>query len=174
MVVSYALLGFLEEAPRHGYELKRQYDARFAWARPLQFAQVYSTLRRLERDGLITVEAVEPGEGPDRRRYAITPDGVDDLGRWLTEPETPVPHIQSVLFTKVALALLSDRPAEDFLDAQRAAHLQRMRELTELKRSGSLSDALLADYALFHLEADLRWMDLTGARLAKLREEVRP
>ncbi len=173
MTVCYALLGFLEESPRHGYELKRQYDARFAWARPLQFAQVYSTLGRLERDGLVVVAAVEPGEGPDRRRYAITAEGVRNLEDWLAEPETPVPHIQSVLFTKVALAVLSDRPAERFLDAQRAAHLQRMRELTDMKRSGSLSETLVADYALFHLEADLRWIDLAGARLARLGQEAK-
>ena len=63
-------------------------------------------------------------------------------------------------------------PAEEYLDAQRAAHLGRMRELTELKRQGNLVDALLADHGLFHLEADLRWIDLTEARLAALAEEV--
>ena len=55
---------------------------------------------------------------------------------------------------------------------QRAAHLRRMRELTELKQRGHLVDALLADHGLFHLEADLRWIDLTAARLAALAEEV--
>jgi len=63
-------------------------------------------------------------------------------------------------------------PAEEYLDAQRAAHLRRMRELTELKQWGSLVDALLADHGLFHLEADLRWIDLTAARLAALVEVV--
>jgi hypothetical protein len=65
------------------------------------------------------------------------------------------------------------RNAEAYLDTQRAAHLQRMRELTEIKRSGSLVDALLADHGLFHLEADLRWIDLTTARLDALAKEVR-
>ncbi|MGH9090823.1 MAG: PadR family transcriptional regulator, partial [Acidimicrobiales bacterium] len=59
-----------------------------------------------------------------------------------------------------------------YLDAQRAAHLRRMRELTELKHGGTLVDALLADHGLFHLEADLRWIDLTAARLTALAEEV--
>ena len=62
---------------------------------------------------------------------------------------------------KVVLALMLGRPAERYLDTQRAAHLQRMRELTELRRSGSVVDGLLADHGLFHLEADLRWMDMT-------------
>jgi hypothetical protein len=78
-----------------------------------------------------------------------------------------------VLFEKVVVALLLGRPAELYLDTQREAHLQRMRELTELRRSSAQVDALLADYGLFHLEADLRWIDLTSARLGPLAEEVR-
>jgi hypothetical protein len=70
------------------------------------------------------------------------------------------------------LALMSGRPAGEYLDTQRAAHLQRMRELTEIKRTGGVVDALLADHGLFHLEADLRWIDLTAARLAALAEAV--
>jgi hypothetical protein len=69
---------------------------------------------------------------------------------------------------------MTDRPADVYLDAQRAAHLQRMRELTELKRGGGLVDGLLADHGLFHLEADLRWIDLTAARLDALTKVVRP
>ena len=64
------------------------------------------------------------------------------------------------------------RPAEEYLDAQRAAHLRRMRELTDLKQQGNLVDVLLADHGLFHLEADLRWIDLTAVRLTALAEEV--
>ena len=75
-----------------------------------------------------------------------------------------------MLFAKVVLALMLGRPAEEYLDTQRAAHLQRMRELTEIKRTGGLVDALLADHGLFHLEADLRWIEMTGARLDALRE----
>ncbi len=73
---------------------------------------------------------------------------------------------------KVVLSLMLDRPADEYLDIQRAAHLARMRELTELKLTGGIVDALLADHGLFHLEADLRWIDLTAARLAVLAEEV--
>ena len=88
-------------------------------------------------------------------------------------PEPPEPHLQTVLFVKVVLALMLDRPAEEYLDRQRAAHLQRMRELTDIKRMGGTVDALLADHALFHLEADLRWIELTAARLDALAGEVR-
>jgi hypothetical protein len=78
-----------------------------------------------------------------------------------------------VLFAKVVLALMLGRPADRYLDIQRAAHLQRMRELTDLKRRGEVVDTLLADYGLYHLEADLRWMDHTAARLDMLAQAVR-
>ena len=69
--------------------------------------------------------------------------------------------------------LMLGRPAASYLDAQRGAHLQRMRELTDLKRGGNLIDIMLADHGLYHLEADLRWIDHTIARLDALREAVR-
>ena len=170
---SFTLLGLLEPAPNHGYELKRAFDQRFGNDKPLPFGQVYATLGRLERDGRAVVIGTESGEGPERKRYAITEQGVTDLDRWLADPEAPEPHLQTVLFAKVVLALLSGRDADGFLDAQRAAHLARMRELTELRRTAPLGKALLADYALFHLEADLRWLELTAARLDDLATEVR-
>ena len=116
------------------------------------------------------VGEAEPGGGPDRKRY------VDHRRRrrptssaWLAEPESPSRTCRRVLFAKVVLALMLGRDAAaSYLDAQRAAHLQRMRELTERKRAGDLVDALLADHGLFHLEADLRWIELTAARLDAL------
>ncbi len=77
-----------------------------------------------------------------------------------------------MLFAKVVLAIMLGRPAEEYLDTQRRAHLARMRELTEVKRGGNLVDALLADHGLFHLEADLRWIDTTVARLDALTKAV--
>jgi len=173
MGVPLALLGLLEREPSHGYDLKRDYDAYFARGKPLPFGQVYATLARLTRDGLVVPGEVEPGAGPDRKRYAITEVGRAQVEAWLSEPVEPEPHLQTVLFVKVVLALMSGRSAEQYLDAQRSAHLRRMRELTELKRSGNLVDALLADHGLFHLEADLRWIDLTTACLDTLAQTVR-
>ena len=172
MTVSYALLGLLEEADRHGYDLKQSYDRRFGGSRPLRFGQVYRTLAQLQRDGLIEIAGTEAGGGPDRKRYSITPEGVTDLERWLSEPEEPQPHLQTVLFQKVVLALQSGRNAEAFLDAQRDRHLAVMRELTALRRSAALQDSLLADYQLFHIEADLRWIDHAADRLETLAAEI--
>jgi len=174
MSVPLTLLGLLEREPSHGYDLKRDYDAFFGRGRPLSFGQVYATLGRLARDGKVTAGQIEPGEGPDRKRYVITEAGVTEFETWLGEPVTPEPHLQTVLFAKVVLALMLGRDADQYLDTQRGAHLQRMRELTELKQTGELVDRLLADHGLFHLEADLRWIDLTSARLGALAELVRP
>lgn len=171
--VPLTLLGLLEREPSHGYDLKRDYDAYFGRGRPLPFGQVYATLARLARDGKVVPGEAEPGAGPERKRYAITDAGRHEVEAWLTEPVEPEPHLQTVLFVKVVLGLMLGRPAASFLDRQRGAHLRRMRELTELKRTGSLVDALLADHGLFHLEADLRWIDLTAARLDSLAEMVR-
>jgi DNA-binding PadR family transcriptional regulator len=172
MSVPFTLLGLLEREPSHGYELKRDYDAYFGRGRPLPFGQVYATLGRLARDGKVTAADAEPGAGPDRKRYAITEQGARDVEAWLAEPVEPEPHLQTVLFAKVVLALMLGRSAEGYLDSQRAAHLRRMRELTEIKRTGSLVDRLLADHGLFHLEADLRWIDVTSSRLQLLTEMV--
>ncbi|MFD9123826.1 PadR family transcriptional regulator [Kitasatospora sp. NPDC059571] len=174
MSVPLTLLGLLEREPSHGYDLKRDYDALFGRDKPLPYGQVYATLGRLARDGKVVVGEAEPGDGPDRKRYVITDTGATEFETWLADPVAPEPTLQSVLFTKVVLALLLGRDAEHYLDTQRAAHLARMRELTELKRTGPLVDALLADHGLFHLEADLRWIDLTAARLDALAAAVRP
>lgn len=173
MSVPLTLLGLLEREPSHGYELKRDYDTYFGRGRPLPFGQVYSTLGRLARDGKVVISEVGPGEGPERKRYVITDRGATEVDTWLTEPVEPEPHLQTVLFAKVVLALMLGRPAEAYLDTQRTAHLARMRALTETRRTGGLMDAMLADHGLFHLEADLRWIDQTVARLDALAKEVR-
>jgi len=172
MNVPLTLLGLLEREPSHGYDLKRDYDTYFGRGKPLPYGQVYATLARLARVGKVVISDVEPGAGPERKRYVITDRGATEVDAWLTEPVEPEPNLQTVLFAKVVLALMLDRPANAYLDTQRAAHLRRMRELTELKRAGGLIDALLADHALFRLEADLRWIELTVARLDALAKEV--
>ncbi len=100
-----ALLGLLEREPSHGYDLKRDYDTLFGRGKPLPFGQVYATLGRLARDGKVIAADAEPGAGPDRKRYIITDDGVSELEAWLAEPVAPEPHLQTVLFVKVVLAL---------------------------------------------------------------------
>jgi DNA-binding PadR family transcriptional regulator len=164
MTVRGAMLGLLQERPRHGYELKVRYDDVISPERPIQAAQVYSTLSRLERDGRVSLAGIDQDGGPQRRTYALTDDGRDELDHWLATPEPAEPHLQTALWTKVVLAVLAGRSVQGLLDTQRTAHIARMRELTGMRRNADVSVALLADYALFHLEADLRWLELTAAR----------
>jgi len=166
-----ALLALLDGGPAHGFALKRRYDALLGQGRELKYGQVYSTLARLERDGLANGVGIEQGEGADRKVYAITPDGAGELDAWLAAPHVPSGR-PSELFTKVVLALVAGRPAADVLDGQRAAYLARMRELTAARRTGDLVDRLAGDYEIAHLEADLRWIELAGARLDTLAQAV--
>lgn len=169
------VLGLLSRGPRHGYELKREHDLRFAQAKPLPYGQVYATLGRLLRDGLVEEGDPEAGAGPDRRVYALTAAGRAALDAWLSDVEPPAPFVTNPLLAKVVVALLADRSATDYLVAQRRAHLARMRELTSVKTSvgAPLADVLTADWALSHLDADLRWVRTAARRLEALTAEVR-
>ncbi len=176
--MKHVVLGLLALGDRHGYDVKRQYEARFPAAKPLAAAQVYATLERLERDGLVAQGGVDRAGGPDRTSYTATPAGRAELHRWLSEVEPPLPYVGAALLTKVTLAVLvaDDAAAAGYLRRQRAAHLDRMRELTRLKSdpASSLAWVLAADYALNHLDADLQWIDTAMIRTADLSKEMRP
>ena len=161
------LLGLLSAGPGHGYDLKRSWDHWFAASKPLAYGQVYATLARLVRDGLITQIETEPGAGPERKRYEVTDAGRQSVEQWLLTPVAPAGDVQADIFAKTVIALMLDDDAGRLLDLQRAEHMARMRELTRLKQDGDLRTVLLADHALFHIEADLRWMETTAARLGE-------
>ena len=162
-----ALLAFLDDRPAHGFALKQRYDELLGHERELKSGQVYSTLARLERDGLARGVEFERGGGPDRRVYAITEDGVAELDQWLGTPHLPSTR-PSELFTKVVLALVSGREPSAVLDDQRSTYLRRVRELTAARHGGDVVDRLAGDYEIAHLEADLRWIELAAARLGEV------
>lgn len=166
------LLGLLSVGPSYGYDLKHAFDRFFGQAQPLAFGQVYQTLSRMARDGLITSVGEETGGGPSRKRYQVTGAGRERLIEWMYTPEVPNESLKSDLFAKTVVALLVDQDADRLLDIQRARHMQRMRELTRLKQQADLMHILLYDHALFHIEADLRWIDMTSARLNQLKQEI--
>ncbi|CAN5589232.1 MAG: PadR family transcriptional regulator [Nocardioidaceae bacterium] len=169
MSASNTLLALLESEPAHGYTLKQRYDDRFARTRPLAFGQVYASLARFEKQGWAEVTEVESGDGPERKRYQITTEGVTVVERWVFEPQQPTEFSSSTLFARVSVALMSGRSAEALLDTQRATHLERMRVLTAARRTADGADVLAITYELAHLDADLRWIEESGARLAGAR-----
>jgi DNA-binding PadR family transcriptional regulator len=168
MSVPHTLLGLLEREPSHGYMLKQAYDTYFAGGHPLNVGQIYSTLQRLRRDGLAIELGDEPGDGPRRRLYAITPDGVSRLEGWLAESDE-ASHARSWLFAKVVVALLTDRSAAQVMDTQRAQHLERMRILTAQRSGSDPLQAVAIDFELAHLAADLKWLESAPRRFSGAR-----
>jgi DNA-binding PadR family transcriptional regulator len=175
MSTAHVLLGLLAGGPRHGYDLKRAHDEQLPRAKPVAFGQVYATLGRLERDGFVTQSGQDRDGGPDRTAYVLTEAGRAHLDAWLSSVEPPAPFVTGELFSKVVVALIAaDGPtARDYLIAQRAAHMQRMRELTAAKTgtSATVGDQIAADYAIGHLDADLHWLQTTLTRVTALEKE---
>jgi DNA-binding PadR family transcriptional regulator len=165
MSIGHAFLGLLETGPQHGYALKAEFDAWFGRIRPMRFGQVYATLASLETKGLAEICTIEAGEGPDRKRYAITPDGVETLESWLATPQSPEEVSLGSLYLKVVVALLSGRNADEILDAQRAVHVERMRTLRKGAAGAGIERGLAADYQIAHLQADLDWIELAAERI---------
>ncbi len=178
MSLDHVLSGLLVAGDRHGYDLRRQYLQRFPLDRPVAAAQVYATLERLVRDGRVEPVARERVGGPDRVLYALTADGRAALDRWLGEVEPADAFVANPLSAKVTIALLvaDATSARQILRRQRDSHLSRMRDFTRLKTDpgSTLQQVVAADYALDHLDADLRWIDTTVDRVTALAKEIRP
>ncbi|MFJ7410289.1 PadR family transcriptional regulator [Streptomyces sp. NPDC098077] len=143
MSIGHTPPGLLESCPRRGYDLKGVFDEEFGYDRPLHYGQVRSTMSRLLKNGLVEVDGTEAGGGPERKRYVITEAGVTDVQRWLATPEKPEPYLQSTLYTKVALALLTHRDASETLDTQRSEHLRMTRTLIDRTLKGEVTAARL-------------------------------
>ena len=168
MSLGTVLLGVLADRPAHGYDLKRAHDERFPASRKLAFGQVYATLARLERDGLVETVETAQENGPERTVYAITDAGRAELHRWLGQTEEPGPYSADELVRKTITALHTRADAEDFLQRQRSVHLAAMRGLTrERAVVEELGSRIAIDHTLAHLDADLRWLDETRDRVAR-------
>ena len=168
MSIGHVLLGVLSAGPAHGYDLKREHDSRFPSAKPLAYGQVYSTLSRLERDGLVEVAETSQDGGPERTTYAMTSAGEKSLAAWLDEPEQAGPYPADDLVRKTVTSLHLGADAGDFLRRQRSVHLARMRELVALQgRTADTDEQIAVDHTISHLDADLRWLDIAAARVAE-------
>lgn len=167
MSLGHVLLGILADGPAHGYDAKRLHDERFPGAKELAFGQVYATLGRLQRDGLVTVAGTAQEAGPERTSYAITDAGRDALADWLETTEPAGPYAADELVRKVVTAVRRRADAGAFLRRQREVHRLRMRELLQLQRATTTVDGRIAiDHTISHLDADLRWLDTAAERVA--------
>ncbi len=158
MSIRHSLLALLARGPRHGYQLRTEFETATGGTWPLNVGQVYSTLGRLERDGLV-LRGGQDEEG--RLEYTLTERGAEEVRRWFATPLTRAERPRDELAVKLALALTS--PGVDVravVQAQRAATLRTMRDLTRLKSSAEgPAWPLVLESMIFQAEAEIRWLD---------------
>lgn len=164
MAVREGLLALLEDRASHGYQLKTSFEAATGGAWPLNVGQVYQTLERLERDGLVRSDDLD-----GVRSYSLTEHGVEALGSWWEAEPADEPPPRDELMLKVLMAVSSGRDhALDVITAQRNAVmtlLQQRRRRPRREAPASLAATLVDDAVVVRAEADLRWLDLCEERL---------
>ncbi|WP_243060559.1 PadR family transcriptional regulator [Nocardioides sp. SR21] len=167
MSVKQALLALLEQGPRYGYQLRTEFEQRTGSTWPLNVGQVYTTLTRLERDGLVEADGAD-GEG--HVVYRVTDAGRDEVAAWFTTPVARTQPPRDELAIKLALAVTT--PGVDVgtvIQQQRSATMAALQDYTRLKREGDLDLAwgLVLDSLVFSAEAEIRWLDHCEARLRR-------
>jgi DNA-binding PadR family transcriptional regulator len=160
------LLALLGDEEKHGYQLKMEFDAATRDAWPLNIGQVYTTLQRLERDGLVE------GVGADdegRRFYRRTAAGAHVAIEWFTEPIPRNVATRDDVSMKLLMAMVSHEvPIGEVIDHQRVATMKALQDYTRLKASADQDDLawlLHLDRLVFQAEAELRWLSLTEDRV---------
>lgn len=167
MSVRHALLALLGEGPKYGLQLRQEFEAGTGEVWPLNVGQVYLTLQRLERDGLVAADE-DTDEGP-QKRYRITESGREELMTWLGPPlDTGVPP-RDELVIKVLVALrVPGVDVVDLVQAHRRRLVGMMQHFTGLKAEADERDIgllLVADAEIYRLDAVIRWLDSAEARL---------
>jgi len=157
------LLALLAKEPAHGYELKCRLEQIFGDAYPSpNIGQVYLTLQRLERAGLVRGQDVVQEARPNKRVYDLTPAGREMVDAWLEAP-TEGPRVRDDFFMKLALGpLVGDVDPLGLINRQRRHYLAQMRELASLAAEGGEASPigrLLAEGAMLHVQADLDWLE---------------
>lgn len=171
--MKHAFLALLARGPAHGYELKVALEQRFGdLLPPINAGQIYTTLARLERDGLVEGADVE-GDGRGKRIYALTDAGRADIAAWLDQPSPPA-SLRDEFVTKLVLGGLPGIvDPQRLVERQRHELLQRLRDLEARRTSGpnGVASDLLIEGAVLHAEAELRWLDYVTARIVITKED---
>lgn len=169
MSIKHSLMALLTHGPMYGAQLRSEFEARTGGTWPLNVGQVYTTLDRLERDGL--VQPVERAADESRIAYRLTDAGAEHVGNWWRTPVSRDAIPRNELAIKLALAVTV--PGVDVVavvQAQRVATLRHLQELTTLKRRTADADlawALVVENLIYAAEAEARWLDHVEARLAR-------
>ena len=162
MSLKYGVLGLLKKEPLHGYEVKTRFEALLGGTWEVNIGQIYTTLQRLERDGLVRPVGRRGDRG--KQSYELSAEGHHALDRWLGEPDSGPQELHEDIYVKLLLATrIANGDLQTLLARQKRAYLQRLRDLNRLeeraRRDGRVDLARLVRGALLHTEADLKWMD---------------
>ena len=162
MSLKFGILGLLAEQPLHAYSVKARFEDLLGGSWEVNIGQVYTTIQRLERDGL--VEPAEPRGDRGRLPYRLTGEGRKALETWLAEPELEPQQLREAIYLKLLLAArVANGDLSALLARQRRVYLQRLKDLAvveeEARSQGRDDLALLYQGALLHTEADLTWVD---------------
>ena len=169
MSVRHALLALLSEGPKYGLQLRQQFEADTGEVWPLNVGQVYTTLQRLERDGLVESDEADV-DGP-QKRFRITASGREELDGWLRTPPDLSSPPRDELVIKVLVALrVSGVDVREVMQVHRRYLVQLMQQWTHLKEDMADQDlgfALVVDAELFRLDSVIRWLDAAEGRLKR-------
>ncbi|MEV1171016.1 PadR family transcriptional regulator [Nonomuraea sp. NPDC049784] len=157
MSIRHGLLALLSSGPRYGYQLRVEFEASTGATWPLNIGQVYTTLSRLERDGLVA-----PGGADEQGRavYTITEAGREELERWFSTPVAQTDRPRDELAIKIAMAVAGDVDVAEVIQTQRVATMHGLQELTRAKRAAAgTAQRLVLDSLIFKAEAEQRWLD---------------
>jgi DNA-binding PadR family transcriptional regulator len=170
MSVRHALLALLSEGPKYGLQLREEFEARTGEVWPLNVGQVYTTLQRLERDGLVESDDDDGQDGP-QKGFRITAAGATELAGWLRTPPDMSSPPRDELVMKVLVALrVPGTDVRDVIQVHRRYLVQLMQQWTRIKESEGESDmslALVVDAELFRLDAVVRWLDAADGRIKR-------
>jgi DNA-binding PadR family transcriptional regulator len=157
MAIRQGLLALLSQGPRYGYQLRAEFEASTGAIWPLNIGQVYTTLSRLERDGMVA-----PGEQDAQGRvvYTITEAGRAEMRRWLSTPVARSDRPRDELVVKLAMAVAAGADPRPVIRAQRTATMRALQELTRaMAGAEGPAQRLVLDSMVFQAEAEQRWLD---------------
>jgi DNA-binding PadR family transcriptional regulator len=169
MSIRHSLLALLSEGPKYGFQLRQEFETSTGEVWPLNVGQVYTTLQRLERDGLAQSDDVEEDER--QKNYRITDKGGEELSRWLrTPPDLSQPPRDELVIKVLVASRLLDVEVHDVIQVHRRYIVQLMQQWTRMKEDEAhfeLAFALAVDAELFRLDSVVRWLDSADGRLRR-------
>ncbi|HTZ08399.1 MAG TPA: PadR family transcriptional regulator [Acidimicrobiales bacterium] len=178
MSVRHALLALLSEGPKYGLQLRQEFEARTGEVWPLNVGQVYTTLQRLERDGLVASEGEAEHEAGPQKGFRITAEGQDELDAWLhTPPDLSMPPRDELVIKVLVAMRVPGVDVREVIQVHRRYVVEVMQQWTRLKENEAQFDlnfALVVDAELFRLDAVVRWLDTTDGRLKRAALEPVP